>query len=246
MEQYLNSKMEKNSVRFEVLNFGLQGYNSANSLVNFVLNVIDFSPDYVVFHHAWNDKMTSDREHFRSANFRSDYTHVLKSFSPPSPVDKLLIRMSVIYRELRYAASPYEGWTYFAAAIHRERPEEALPPTRFQNPDNLQAYWRNVRTIIDVAKARGIVPVMTTQPHSTDPRIPRGGEAWFIDAANATMRNGVRNGEQGVILVDLDKEMTGTKNDLFVDLGHLKREGIRLKARMIGDAIYRHYLQSKH
>lgn len=245
MEQYLNNRQEMDSVRFEVLNFGMSGYSSAHSLINFVLNVIDYSPDYIVFHHAWNDKMAEDKESFQTVNFRSDYSHLQKSFTPPSSIDLFLIRMSVIYRELKYLISPYDGWTYFEKTIHKKWPEEYLPPSQYPSMNNLQTYWRNIKTVIDVATARYIYPVMTTQPHSTDPQVPRYKEVWFIDAANETMRNGVNHYNGDVIFIDLDKEITGKRNNLFRDLGHMNKEGIQLKAEIIGNKIYNHALTER-
>ncbi len=246
MEQYLNSRQGMDSIRFEVLNFGMSGYTSAQSLINFVLKVIDYSPDYVVFHHAWNDRMCGDKDSFRSVNFRSDYSHIFKPFARPLLVDSFLIRTSIIYRELKDLVNPYVGPTHFLKATHRQGAEEYLPPKKYPSINNLQTYWRNVRTVIDVAKARHIFPVMTTQPHSTDPQISRYNDVWFIAAANETMRKGVNDYNEEVIFIDLDKEITGKRNDIFKDLCHMSREGRQLKAELIGKQIYNHVLTERN
>jgi hypothetical protein len=52
MEDYLNAHASAGDGRFEVLNFGLGFYTTAHSLVNYVLNVVDYHPGYLVIHHA--------------------------------------------------------------------------------------------------------------------------------------------------------------------------------------------------
>src|SRR5205807_1975201 len=69
LEEYLNARVAAaQSNRFEVMNFAHGYWTSAHALVNFVLNVIDFAPDYVIIHQAAND------EHARAseAEFRGD------------------------------------------------------------------------------------------------------------------------------------------------------------------------------
>ena len=41
--------------RIQVLNFGMGWWSSVHSTVNFILNVIDFKPDYVVLNDNCND-----------------------------------------------------------------------------------------------------------------------------------------------------------------------------------------------
>ncbi|MEM9024273.1 MAG: SGNH/GDSL hydrolase family protein, partial [Bacteroidota bacterium] len=52
LEAWLNTRAD---TVFEVLNVGLGGWTTAHSVANFVLNVVDYNPDLVVIHHAWND-----------------------------------------------------------------------------------------------------------------------------------------------------------------------------------------------
>lgn len=240
MQAWLNSQHGGDGVRFEVMNYGLQGYTSAHSVISFILDGIDYAPDYVVFDHGWNDKVTNDSTNFTDDNFRSDYSHSHKEFALPYSWDAPLIRASVIYRELKNAVHPYDGWTAFADAIHRLRPEDSLPQTAYHGvgngPNNLQTLWRNAETVIDVAEARGIRPVIVTQAHSTDPNIPRAEEAWFMDAANKVVRD-ASAGRSDILFVDVDARMTGNR-PIYFDLGHMTEDGKEEKAEIIGSAIY--------
>jgi hypothetical protein len=242
LESWLNARAAGDGLRFEVLNFGLSGYTSAHSLITFVLNAVDYDPDYVVLQNGWNDMVTSNLPNAEDPEFRSDYSYFLKQFDPPRIPDGLLIRVSVLYRELRNLVSPYDGWKHFARAIHRTTLAERPPATQYRGPGKLQAYWRNVRTVIDVARGRGIHPVMTTQPHATDPGLTGFGEAPLIDAANRTMRDSVRLVGTDVLFVDLDAALTG-HNTLFVDVAHVTQEGARREAALLGEVIYGHLVR---
>ena len=46
MEGFLNKNFTSSQKQIEVLNFGMPFWTTAHSLVNFVLNVVDFQPDY--------------------------------------------------------------------------------------------------------------------------------------------------------------------------------------------------------
>ncbi len=238
MEKFLNTQKTNNSYRFEVLNFGLAGYTSIHAVINFIINAIDFSPDYVVVHSGWNEHTAKST----LTNFRTDYSHSYKEFNPNPPIDIPLIKISVIYRELKDLINPYDEFKYFSRSIKQP---VALPLLKYPGSNYLETYWRNIRTIIDVARGRNIVPVMTTQPHATDPKIPYFEQGKSIDITNAVLRKEIAKLEEDIILVDIDKELTGKRNDIFSDVGHMTKEGIKLKAEIIGTAIYKHFLKTK-
>ena len=151
----------------EVLSFGVTRYSSTHSTVNFVLNVVDFEPDYVVFHHAWNDHWARDRD----ATVRGDASHFMREFRYPEIPDARLIRASVIYRYFKDRVQPAPPWTFLTHALMAKTPLKEGAP--YRDLSELAPYERNVRTIVDLALLRGIVPVLTTQPHATDPNVPR-------------------------------------------------------------------------
>ncbi len=72
MEKILN---ESNNGNFEVNNFGVGGWTSAELLVDFCLNNIGLDCDYLIIYHAYNDLKAS-----MTPNFESDYSHSIKSF----------------------------------------------------------------------------------------------------------------------------------------------------------------------
>ena len=227
LEEYLNGKVAAQSNRFEVMNFGHGFYTSAHVLVNFVLNVIDFAPDYIVIHQAANDQHARASE----GEFRGDYSHYLKVFQPPAIADRYILRVSVPYRALKFYLNPNPEWMFIedASQIRRKEPQRAL------NARELAVFQRNIETIIDVASARQIKVVLTTMPHSTDERYDQLN-LHHIDQLNEVLRSIAANHDR-LLFVDLDKLMTGKDNHVFVDPVHVNDTGRRMKAEYIGKRI---------
>ena len=225
LEEYLNAGIAAQSNRFEVMNFGVGYWTSAHVLVNFVLNVMDFAPDYIIIHQAANDQHARAPE----AEFRGDYSHYLKVFQPPRIWDRYILRVSVPYRALKFYLNPNPEWMFVEAAsqIRRKEPQRAL------NARELGVFRRNIETIIDVASARQIKVVLTTMPHATDERYsPLSG----IDQFNEVLRSIAANHDR-LLFVDLDKLMTGKDNHLFRDAVHVNDNGNRMKAEYLGQRI---------
>ncbi|MEM9022248.1 MAG: GDSL-type esterase/lipase family protein [Bacteroidota bacterium] len=214
---------------YEVMNFGHPYWNSANTTVNFLLNVVAFDPDVIIIHQGWNDG------HMRNVppgQFRADYSHALKAFEHPFMIDRYPLRVSLVYRHVKRMLVGNPTWFSLEEAVYvqgREHTEHF-----WQNMDELQPFERNIRTIISHALHRGIQVILTTQPHSTDPNISYAYTAKHIDQTNAIMRQLAEDYATGIGFVDLDSLMTGTMDSIFKDLGHMNDFGIRFKAEQIG------------
>ena len=216
----------------EVLNFGLPYWTTAHSLVNLVLNVVDFEPDYVVVHHAWNDSKYQNLVE----GYRGDYSHMLRPFeSSPFIIDRYLVRASALYRYFKFELAPPD-WAYLDNAVQRD----LAPGAVSQGSDEFRRYRRNIETMVEVASARGIRPVLTTMPHTLDPAKPAGktlNRAEQMDQANAIMRDIAAENSDRVIFVDLDELMTGKMEEVFVDLAHVTEDGRMAKAEAVAAAI---------
>tara|TARA_R110000796_G_scaffold123761_4_gene238202 strand:- start:20533 stop:21615 length:1083 start_codon:yes stop_codon:yes gene_type:complete len=71
LEKYLNDQSDEN---FEVLNCGIGGWTSVDVFINFVLNLIQLSPDYVILYHGYNDLHL-----YLMDDFDNDYQHGRKN-----------------------------------------------------------------------------------------------------------------------------------------------------------------------
>jgi hypothetical protein len=230
-ERFLNDSLLAKE-KYEVLNFGMTYWTSAHSLVNFVLNVVDFQPDYVVFHHAWNDEKARN---FPEETFRNDYSHALTYFHEPEIPDKWPFRISILYRMFKEQLGIQPEWASLGTATSVKN--DAVVTPLYQNKKELYPYERNIRSIVDLAKARNIRVLLTTQPRSTDPNIPFYYAAPAIDQGNEILREVATSYGDEVVFLDLDSLFTGKRNELFIDLGHMSEEGIRLKGEAIAKAI---------
>ena len=229
MQDFLRERLGV-ALGVEVMNFGQGWYTSAHSVVNFALNVSDYSPDYVVFHHAWND----GRARNRVAAVRGDYGHALKAFDPPPILDAALIRGSTLYRWVKQELRGEPDWAFLGAAVVKEGLTKPGPP--FADVSELRPYERNVRSVVDLALARGVVPVLVTQPRSTDPDVAVALVAPHIDQCNEIVRAVAERYGEAVVLVDLAADLTG-QNEIFVDIAHMTAEGMDQKAEAVGEAI---------
>jgi len=232
LEEYLN-RFGKPSITYEVLNFGLDGYTSTHSLINLMLNGIDYSPDVVVFEHAWNDAHPRNSSKNSSHTFRSDYSHFFKAFDAPIPADAFLIRLSVIYRALRNFIRPISGRRYFQRAV-TQYTNHCRP---FTEAKELAPLLRNLRTAIDISHGRGIQFILTTQPHSIDSKKERFGYSEHIGQANEQIRLLAKSVSTKAKFVDLDWALTTKKEELFLDVGHMSEAGKATKAQLIGEAV---------
>ena len=230
MEHHLNEHRRAGDRRYEALNFGHGYYTSAHSMVNFVLNVVDYNPDYVVIHHGWNDIYARAPK----AEFRGDYSHHLKKFEFSNwRPDIFIVCVSVLYRTAKKLLGP-PSWAFVenAAMVPRER------PARLLQSHELQSFRRNIVTIIDLALMRNIAVILTTMPRTTDASKSESfDETVRIDQLNEIAREIGRDYENQIEFIDFAEKMTGKREEWFVDLGHLNAMGQRFKAEQIGNRI---------
>lgn len=231
METFLNTNNPSGAYSFEVLNFGMGWYTTAHAVSNFFLNVIDFSPDYVILHHNWNEvKALSLR-----TGFRNDYAHVLDYFHEPVIYDKYIVRASALYCFVKLSLFPRPDWWFLDNALLKKNAWSDISAPVVER--NSYPFERNLRTIIDFSLLKGFRIVLTTQPHATNPGILHASTMPHIIQFNHILRRIARSYGDKIIFVDLDREMTGKTEAVFYDLGHMEQAGIDFKAKMIGEVV---------
>lgn len=232
MQDMLNeaARREDRPTRFEVLNFGKIGYTSLHDLVTFAVDAIEFAPDYVVVHSGWNDTVARNWPH----PVRWDYADILRPFAMPTIPDKWPVRLSVVYR-LALLARGREPWW---ADIRNTLETESRAPRTFADPEReLLPFRHNVEKIVAFARLRNVRVVLAPIPHSIREDVPSAEDARHLDQCAAILREIAAADPQGVMLVDLDRELTG-RDALFLDLAHMGPEGDAEKAALIGKAIF--------
>jgi len=139
----------------EVLNAGVQGYSTAESLVNFEFRLLPYRPDVVIVYHGMNDLKAS-----LAPGFRSDYAHWRRDLLPPRPlvVDRLpaWLDVSAIYVLSREAVLARSRKTQWQRSLYDAWPD-------FQSDlAGLQAFRSNLRSLVAVARGSGVSPVLAT------------------------------------------------------------------------------------
>jgi len=219
--------------RFEVLNAGISGWTTAETLVAWFLLLQDYEPDLVVIHHAINDLWPRNRD-----GFRADYTHWRRPLRMPEygAADRLLIGLSDAYAWLRMGDSHRLG-------INRLSTTPEPPVLPWERDGHLPAgseapFRRNIETIGISAEGRGASVLLLTMPSSPGHR-PDPGSHWLPGLAehNQILRD--LAAEHGWMLADAEAwpDEDPQAAEMFLDIVHLSKEGNLAKARIVADEL---------
>lgn len=222
----------------EVLNFGVNGWTSAESLVNYALVVSHYQPDVVVFHHAVNDVWPR-----LYPDYRADYSHYRVPWEDAelSAWDKRLIGWSDLWAAIRIQDQDLVG---IRERVIRREAGQAIAADEELTPETLVGYDGNLRRLCRLVLADGGTPVLMTMPFNPE----AGGldSKWLevLGAGTAVHNQLMREVamEEGALLADASLEFSsdpGEHAELFADYVHLKPAGNRVKALLIADALQR-------
>jgi hypothetical protein len=230
----LNDDSDTDGRSYEVFNFGLPGYTSLESLVNLAINVQDYEIDILVIHHALNDLMPR-----LYPEMERDYRHFRKIYRPIGPVERFLTGHSALFVFTSKRLGRRFSLADVSMTVNDPNPGNPFQPDSL-NP-NTRIFRRNLETIVSLARSTGMQPVLTTMPYSLDPaKLPA---FWAI--SHEVKVTGMREhnaiireiaAERDVLLVDLDREMTG-RESYFIDHIHCDGTGRIKKAELIRAAL---------
>jgi len=220
LEQELEARTGR---EFEVMNFGVPAWTSAEILANYIFTVQDFEPDVVVIHLGINDVAPRQRR-----DFEPDYSHYRRSFSPDTfqPPNRALTQLSALYRFL-YARTKVRT---LQAGLERED----TPRGRVAKLDvaSAEPFRRNLRSIVEHVLGRDGVVILVTLPHA-----PAEAERWPLKVQGIEQHNQILRElaqETGALLLDLAAR-TESFEPYFKDIVHVEEEGHALKARSIAE-----------
>ena len=229
LEDFLNKAHPQ--TKFQVLNFGLGWWSSLHSTVNFILNVIDFNPDYVVMHENCND------HNYRGyPGLRGDGVHAYRSLTLPGTQDIFWSRLIVLYRIVALLIkrrSPNFIMRHYSAEKSIFKPGK----TFVYDPRELYIFERNLETIYTVSRNRNINLCLMTLPFSNVLKYGEEHDKVYrphIMLVNEMLRK--KAIQDGLLLIDADRLMTG-EEELFSDPVHVSRKGNMIKSYLIGCGI---------
>lgn len=214
IEKKLNEKEIGKKV--EVLNFGVGGYRTSDSLINFALRGLDFDPDLIIIYHGTNDKGL-----YGAKDFKSDYSHAIKDLP-----------------EFKYGVQDYIPGIFFHSQfitlltgvidrkiIGRHTNLHVATGIPFENdPKDLykgkETFKRNIRSIIGIAKAHNVSVMLST--HHTY------GTGQLMDMLNQDIRDLSKS--ENVSYVDQDRLIPHYDNTYHIDGCHFSESGTDLMA----------------
>ncbi len=229
LEQFLNQACPR--IRFQALNFGMGWWSSLHSTVNFILNVIDFNPDYVVMHENCND------HNYRGyPGLRGDAVHAYRSLVIPGTQDIYWSRLFVIYRFLAlFVRQKYPK--IIRRHYSAERSILNQGKKYVYDPRELYIFERNIETIYAVSRHRGIKLCLMTLPFSNVLKYGEEHDRVYrphIAKVNEILRE--KAAQYELLLIDADRAITG-EEDLFADPVHVTTKGNMIKSYLIGRKI---------
>ena len=228
---------------FQVLNFGVGWWSSVHSTVNFILNVVDFAPDYVIFHNNAND------DQYRGYDgIRGDGSHAYTNIEWPGEPDEIVCRTFVLCRLLKlFLLKKFPKKLMRNQFVYLGRQTSLREGKKYiYDPKELYIYDRNIDTILSVAKTHAMKLLLMTMPYSATLPYGHAGDQEFSGREHdRVFRSHMRQlneilrekaGSHNLILVDAEAVIRD-KDGLFVDTIHLTPKGNMTKALLAGQAI---------
>ena len=236
---------ERGFSNVEVINAGIIGYNSADSLGRFIAEAHTFKPDYVFFFSAWNDlkyfKSTQNLLRRQEVFTESPLLHYT------SGVDEFLCERSQVYAHLRQE--------YYAWKSRREPVvSEEFAHSNDVNFEHLKQYRLNLELWVEAVRDVGAVPVLMTEPTLVSPTNTDFEKQRIkyqsVDLNHEQLCDAYQRieaivreiaAEKHVDFIDASKELSG-RTELFWDHGHLTGQGSETLAQLVSrefDRIYK-------
>lgn len=229
LEDILKSTM---TVPVEVNNCGQGGYNSADIMVRFALQVIDTQPDTVVIYHAYNDIRA-----YLTPGFESDYSHARRNLGENYWKFALAAKVPCIpVKFLNFLVNQWLPGNIRNSLLDQVTKgcfDPGLDPAV-----GLATYQRNLQHIIDLCRSNGIQVILSTYCHflhdaiKNDPLHLLYGR--IVKEENEVVRHLADKNE--LKLVD-NAVMVPQDERYFVDSVHFTPEGMRLIASNIAAVI---------
>ncbi|MFT5285003.1 MAG: lysophospholipase L1-like esterase [Planctomycetota bacterium] len=226
---------QRSDQKVEVMNWGVSGWTTMESMLNFFVNVQDWQPDLVLVHHATNDVLPR-----MYPEYRSDYAHFRHPWVQLDLPEwqRWLIGASQLYGRIQMEGVPtnIQSRVGFPLKDYSIAKSGALPV------ESTFAYERNLRTLIEYTRSQGTHTALLTMPYNPNKQFQTGPV--FSTNHRGTLEHNqlVRKLTESsdCLLIDLAEgfaEDTANSAQFFRDGVHLEPGGHKLKAKLVADAL---------
>jgi lysophospholipase L1-like esterase len=218
---------------FEVLNCGVPGYTTAESLIALELQQLEFQPDALVISHGINDARM-----VQATGFRPDYSHVRRNWREPdvSSLEWWAWRNSCTYAWLARAMDFGPKSVRIEDLVFVEGYVDLYenPAVAGVNRAGLAAFMRNIDHMVVLARAHELEVLLATIALRRYPNAARPSVQYdytpTVDAMNEELRAYAQR--EGLPLVDLAASLDQRVN-LYADQVHMNAHGARAQAELV-------------
>jgi len=229
LEKILQSRIQK---KIEVNNCGQGGYNTADLLVRFCLQIIDSEPDIVIIYHGQTDIRS-----FITPNFESDYFHSRRNLAENYRIlntnSKIPNLMFGFLNYLKNKWFPYETRSSLLDLIHKNKEDEKI-----DYKPGLSTYKRNIQHIIDICLARKIKVILSTYCHYLHENVKNSSIHKLynniISDQNLIIKDLAKI--NNILLIDNEK-LIPKEEKFFLDSVHFTPEGMKILAKNFSDIL---------
>jgi len=234
-----NLLIEKYGKNIEVINAGVPGWMTTESLINFELRLLDYDPDIILLYNAFNDIVVN-----RWPDFQNDYRHFTKPAVRYKSAKSFFDRSFLVLKlKWKYGRRNKSGNHY---GVNRKRYDTVLD-------EGVQTFERNIRSLVSVARKNNIQVVLSNfsvafdQAQSKEKQQNNGifAYAYAPDLSVTGLMDGLKkyNQVQKNIADDLDLVFVDTvsimngKDEYFSDSMHFSKEGFQMLASLFASVI---------
>ena len=229
LEKILN---ETYDYKIEVNNFGQGGYNSADILIRFLLDIIETSPDLIIIYHGYNDI-----DAYLKPEFKTDYSHSRKNLGENywrfEMGDKIPAIPFHFMHFLIQKWLPISSRNSLLDFVTKGDIDLAIDPT-----EGLRVYRRNLEYLVEVCLSKNIEVAISTFCHfmykGTEKSILHRKYNEIVAKENEIIRQ--ISEKYKVTLID-NAVMIPNDEKYFVDTMHFTPDGMRLLAKNISDGL---------
>jgi len=244
-----------------VINAGVDGYGTTESLINFELRVLDIDPDLIIVYHGVNDvasRFTWPPEAYKGDE--SGYRVHSAGFDTPIPPleHSAALRILLIMLERtrphsalsgnfsRYAPTHYAHTDYLyqkALGVFPGGFFKQVPPVKMLRENPPVYFQRNLESLVAIARQHGVAVLLATFAVSTE---AEDGVGFYGQEYRAAIA------EQNSVLKEIGRELDVPVYDfaaefphdaaLYRDPVHVNEDGARRKAELFAARLLSHEL----
>jgi lysophospholipase L1-like esterase len=163
--------------KISIINAGVPGFHTAQSIGNLALRVMPFNPDIVIIYHAYNDLKTIRAE----LKYSPDYSHIHDKpygYHQQPGILKRCLNHSMFYVRLRNAYAKYiRNRNAFHKKISKKKEStnqdqaDSAQKQRIEKipPSAVRTFEQHIRTLVAIAEAGGAKVILSSFATLHDP-----------------------------------------------------------------------------